>query len=271
MLPDLSGPALPAAVLVRGVASTMQRCLREGPHEALPIDVDRARDQHAGYVRAVRSLGIEVHELPADDACPDCCFIEDTAVVLGKAAVITRPGAASRRPEVVPVARVLERWCEIHRMQEPATLDGGDVLCAGRTLFVGISARTNSQGAEFLARIAEMEGTQTVTIPVEGALHLKSLCTLAGPRLLLHTRVLDPAPFLARGLGCRIVPDPQGANVLTLGQTVLVSASHPATSDMISRGLGLGTLAVDVSEFHKADGALTCLSIRIPAAGCWCA
>jgi dimethylargininase len=240
--------------------------------KATPINVALARAQHEAYVAALRAVGVPVEILPTDDDCPDACFIEDTAVITGAHALATRPGAASRRAEVEPVARALARLLEVHPMAAPATLDGGDVLRIGSRIFVALSARTNPEGAEALARVAALDGLEVIPVPVRGGLHLKSACTLASASLLVY----DPnvmadaelAPFRVAGIEPLPVPEPTGANVLAVGGAVIVSAAAPRTAGLL-RARGLDVRVVDVGEFHKGDGALTCLSLRVPPARCW--
>ncbi|MBI3268208.1 MAG: type 3 dihydrofolate reductase [Planctomycetes bacterium] len=259
--------ALPAAVLVREVPASYARCLRRDP---VAIDVAAARAQHAGYVSALREAGAEVVVLPADEGFPDASFVEDCAVVAGGRALLTRPGAPSRQGEVGPVADALARWYGVQRMEAPATLDGGDVLRVGRRLFVGLSGRTNLAGLECLERLAALDGLETVRVVVRAGLHLKSACGLAAPGLvLLAPGVLDPAPFEAAGLECLAVPEPVGSNCLPLGDRILVSADCPGTLALLV-ARGLRACPVRVTEFHKGDGALTCLSIRVPSPGTWC-
>lgn len=237
----------------------------------VPLDPARARDQHLAYVAALAATGCEIVWLDADESCPDCCFVEDTAVVLGRHAALTVPGAPSRRDEVEPVGLALSRWCAVHPMSAPATLDGGDVMRAADLLFVGLSERTNAAGAAFLAQVAAYEGLRVVTVPLGAGLHLKSAVTLADARaVLVLGGAVDPAPFAAAGLEILPVAEPVGGNVLHLGDRVLVSADAPDTAARL-RDRGLDVRVLDVSELHKADGALTCLSVRIPRRGTWCA
>ena len=266
--PDLPF-AKPAGFLVRAVPGSFAFALRQKRDESEPLSVPLAREQHAAYVQALRETGAPVTLLPADEACPDCCFIEDTAVVLGRRALVTRPGAPSRMKEVGPVRAVLDRTRDTFAMDAPATLDGGDVLRIGGTLFVGLSSRTNYVGMAWAAEVAQLEGLTLVTVTGLGGLHLKSVCSLAKPGLVVYLRAgCDPKPFEQAGLECMPVPEPEGANVLALGSTVLVSADAPRTAELLaSRGLTVKT--VRVSEFHRADGALTCLSLRLPPAGGW--
>ena len=247
------------------MASTYADCLRSDRESA--IDVVLATKQHAAYVEAIRALGIAVDVVKSDDECPDACFIEDTAVITGAHAVATRPGAPSRRAEVDAVAAALAPYVTVHRMTGEATLDGGDVLRVGDSLFVGLSTRTNEAGVAFLAAVARRDGLDVVPLVVRGGLHLKSACSLAGASLLLFDPALfvdaDLAPFRSHGLTCVAASEPVGANVLAIGTSVLVSAAA------ILRERGLDVRIVDVSEMHKGDGALTCLSLRAPAGGHW--
>lgn len=258
----------PHTAIVRDVPDAYLHCLRSGE---LPLDVARARLQHRDYVAALAAAGVEVLRLAADEAHPDACFIEDTAVILGAHALISRPGAPSRRGECGPVAAALRARCELHTMAAPAILDGGDVLRAGPLLFVGLSQRTDAAGARSLAAVAAREGLELRTVPVAAGLHLKSAVTLIDEHtLVLHDGALDPAPFTAAGLDLLRVSEPAGGNVLALGPRLLVSADAPATAALLI-GRGYEVVSLDVSEFHRGDGALTCLSLRLPAPGTWCA
>jgi len=265
MLPAL---AAPLTAIVRAVPDAYVRCLRTDP---APIDLERARAQHRGYIAALTDAGVTVLLLPADEAHPDACFIEDTAVVLGAHALITRPGAPSRRGEVGPVAAALAAHRSVHTMHAPAILDGGDVLRAGPLLFVGLSTRSDAAGARILAELAAREHLEVRTIPVAAGLHLKSAVTLVDERtLVLHDGALDPAPFTAAGLDVLRVAEPVGGNVLALGRHLLVSADAPATAALLA-ARGHAVTRVEVGEFHRGDGALTCLSLRLAPPGAWCA
>lgn len=263
--------ALPQRVLVRELSASFADCLRMEAGER--IDVEKARRQHAGYVAALRALGLAVDVLPADDACADCCFIEDTAVLTGSHAVLTCPGASARRAEVPPIGEALARDAVVHTMASPATLDGGDVLRAGTRLFVGLSSRTNAAGVAFLREVAARDGLLVVALEVRGGLHLKSACTLAGASLLVYDASLihddELSQFRVAGLECIAAEEPLGANVLAIGDAVLVSAAAPRTAARLAAA-GRDVRMVDVGEMHKGDGALTCLSLRVPARGAWC-
>jgi dimethylargininase len=221
-------------------------------------------------VRAIASLGFPVDVVPSADDCPDACFIEDTCVILGKTAVITQPGALSRRGETPTVAEIVGRHCSLATMDGEATLDGGDVLRVGARLFVGMSARTNGAGVAFLGRVAAREGLEVIAVPVREGLHLKSSCTLVGAStLLVDPGVFGPEtlePLVKAGLELVEVPEKIGANVLSLGSHVVVSADAPRTAAML-RGRGHTVIDVVVSELHKGDGGLTCLSLLLPQPG----
>ncbi len=264
----------PVAALVRGVPDSYSRCLRR---EAVAVDPALARAQVEGYARALSEHGVAVARVATDEACPDACFIEDTAVVLDASlAVISKPGAASRRPEVPPVAEALGgRFAKLVRLEQGdarATLDGGDVLRLDDLLLVGLSERTNREGAAALERVAGEVGLSVVALPLAEGLHLKSVLTLVAPGCVV---ALEGAPGLdvirSRGARCIEVDEPAGANVLALGRVVLVSSAAPRTAARLEREAGVEVRTIDVTELHKGDGALTCLSLRIPRPGAWCA
>jgi dimethylargininase len=253
--------------LVRGVPPTLASCeLTFLSRE--PIDLDRARDQHAAYATLLRDLGLEVVELPADPAFPDCCFVEDVAVVLDEVALLAMPGAPSRRGEVRVVAEALVRYRRIERVELPATLEGGDVLRVGRTLFVGRSARTNEAGIERLRQVAEPVGYRVVPVPVTGCLHLKSAMTaLDDERIVVNGDWLDPGPLRTLETVPVASGEPGAANVLRAGGKVVVHAGFPQTGERIAR-LGYDVRTLDVSEFLKAEAALTCKSLLFRSRVC---
>ncbi|PYQ07057.1 MAG: dimethylargininase [Acidobacteria bacterium] len=181
--------------LTREVSAALARCeLTFRPRHA--IDLDRAVGQHAAYCRMLESLGLDVVRLPGDPAQPDCCFVEDTAVVLDEVAVLAHPGAPSRRGEVDVVASALEGYRTLARIPSSARLDGGDVLALGRRIFVGSSARTDAAGARALQRIVAPFGYDVVPVGVTGCLHLKSAVTAIGEgAVLANPGWLDLGPF----------------------------------------------------------------------------
>jgi dimethylargininase len=249
--------------VTRGVPRTLGRCELTFL-EREPIDVDRAVAQHADYTALLRDLGLEVLEIPADPAFPDCCFVEDVAVVLDRLAVLTRPGAPSRRGEIPSVEDVLARFRPLARIEAPATLEGGDVLEVASRLFVGTSPRTNAAGRERLRELAEPLGYRVIEVPVTGCLHLKSAVTALG-----EDRVLaNPAWIEVTSLrGLEVIPvaseEPGAANVLRVNDTIVAHSGFPRTVDRIA-ALGLDVRPLDVSEFLKAEAALTCKSLLFP-------
>ena len=246
--------------LVRHVSPAMARC--ELTHLArLPIDVAVANEQHQRYARALASLGCRLIELAAEPGLPDSVFVEDTAVVLDEIAVITRPGAESRRPEVTSVATVLESHRRCVRIEDPGTVDGGDVLRVGHRLFVGQSARSNVDGIAQLAAAVVRYGYQVVPVPLQGCLHLKSAVTLVdADTLLINDAWVDRASWPGMRFVAVAPGEPHAANAICIGDTVVHSASGPRTSARLEAA-GLRVLAVDVSEMEKAEGAVTCCSV----------
>ena len=227
------------------------------------LDVAAARRQHRDYVAALEGLGLEVIHVDADEAHPDCPFVEDVAVVVGDVAVLTIPGAPSRRGEVAPVAAALSDLVGTVALEPPATLDGGDVLTLGRTVYVGRSARTNDEGIRQFGEIAGRHGRRVVPVPVTGALHLKTVVD----RLDDETVLVAPGHVAAAALaGLRVVETAPGeraaANVLAIGGRVLVPTRFEETAARVAAA-GFAPMPVDTSEFAKADGGLTCLSIRL--------
>lgn len=231
-----------------------------------PIDLARARQQHQGYVAALEALGCALRWLPALDAHADGVFVEDTAVVVPELAVITRPGAASRRGEVDSVAESLAGVRALTRVRAPGTLEGGDVLRIGRTLYVGASARTNEEGTAQLAAALRPFGYAVRAVPMHGCLHLKSAATFIPPdTLLVNPGWVDAGAFEVRRVLRVHEAEAFGANTLTLAGVTLVSADYPRTGERLAAA-GIATRALEVSELHKAEAALTCMSLILESA-----
>lgn len=230
------------------------------------IDLARARSQHQAYREALVRLGCEVVALPEQPSMPDAVFVEDVAIVTDEVAVMTRPGAPSRRGEGASVAAVLERFRPLHAIEAPGTLDGGDVLRIGRRVFVGESARTNADGIAQLRAILAPHGCTVQGVPTHGCLHLKSAVTaLDDDTVLLQPAWVGREPFADYRI-VEVDPDEEhAANVLRLGAQVVSPACFPRTHARI-RAAGVGVVAVDVSELQKAEGAVTCCSLVFRAA-----
>ena len=227
-----------------------------------PVDADLAVRQWQGYVDALRQAGWETIEVPPADDCPDAVFVEDTVVVYGDLAVIARPGADRRRPEVPGTEQTLRGLgYRIARIEAPGTLDGGDVLKHGGTVWAGLGGRTNEAGTAQLSALLDPLGAEVVGVPVSRVLHLKSGVTALpdGTVIGYEPLVDDPGrwpSFLA-------VPEAEGAHVVLLdGSTVLMSSSAPATRALLEER-GLRVVAVGMTEFEKLEGCVTCLSVRL--------
>jgi dimethylargininase len=228
-----------------------------------PIDHVRAAHQHGDYCRLLRECGADVRTLQGNRHLPDCVFIEDTAVVLEEVAVLASMGTESRRAEPAGIEPELRKYREVRRVEAPATLEGGDVLRVGRTLLVGLSSRTNRAGVTALGQIARRFGYGVVPVPVRGCLHLKTACTaLDDRRLLVNSAWLDVQAL--QGFDLVRVPEeePWGANVARIGTGVYLAADHVLTAERI-RVLGFEVRSIDLSEFAKAEGGVTCLSLLL--------
>ena len=233
--------------------------------ERVPLDVERAFQQHAAYEDALRGAGFEVTRLPDLPDHPDGVFVEDTALLLDGHAIITRPGAASRLPETGSTAEGLAGQFEIHRVTE-GFVDGGDVLRIANTLCVGLSTRTDATGIESLQSICRTIGFDVVQADLRDCLHLKTGATLAGPDqagtpvLLFNSRSVDPVQFA----GVDPLPvdeaEPNAANCLRAGGRLILPAGNPRTADRL-RTRGFTLIEVDVTELQKAEAGVTCMSL----------
>lgn len=228
---------------------------------AAHIDVALARAQHARYVEILEGLDIQLIRLPADPALPDGCFVEDTCVMLPDLAVITTPGAPSRRREVKSVEQAIAPHTRVHPMTGLGTLDGGDVLRLGRTYLIGLSGRTDQNGAGQLSRVAKKHGADARVVTVPFGLHLKSAATPLAPDAVLGLSALleDPA---FDGVKKVLVPEQEAgaACALAVNGVVIVADGFPETRRRIEQA-GYAVIACEISEFAKADGGLTCLSV----------
>ncbi|NNG15377.1 MAG: dimethylargininase, partial [Gemmatimonadales bacterium] len=228
-----------------------------------PIDAARAVAQHDDYEHCLTDLGVEVQSLPPGPDLPDAVFVEDTAIVLDELAIITRPGAPSRRAETATVADALRPYRELASIAAPGTVDGGDVLIVGRRVYVGLSSRTSPSGVEQLQRILAPLRYHVTPLPVNGCLHLKSAVTQIAPNTLLINRDwVDAGAFPNMRLVDIDPSEPHGANALAIGDSVVFPAAYPRTRDRLEE-LGITVLPVDVSELAKAEGAVTCCCLLV--------
>ncbi|HKG97969.1 MAG TPA: hypothetical protein VKA97_09155 [Pyrinomonadaceae bacterium] len=230
------------------------------------VDFERALQQHKAYCEALESCGLDLSRLAADERYPDSTFVEDTAVLTARGAVITRPGAPSRLGEIESIAPILrEQYGELHSILEPGTVDGGDVCEAGEHFFIGLSQRTNEHGANQLARLLESFGYTSSLIDIRGIsniLHLKSgLAYLGGRRLVVTEALRSHKAFSGYELVRLNSAEEYAANCLSLNGRVLIADGFPAMKQELDH-LGYQTLALDMSEFQKMDGGLSCLSLR---------
>lgn len=243
----------PGPRLTDGLVTTIER---------QPVDTALAQAQWQEYVAALERTGWHTIEVPAADDCPDAVFVEDTMVVYGDVAVIARPGAESRRGEVPEAQRTVEDLgYTLRHIDDPGTLDGGDVLKVGTTVFVGRGGRTNAAGVAQLRRILAPLGAHVVAVPVTKVLHLKSAVTALPDGTVIGYRPLVDEPLLFG----RFLPMPEesGAHVVCLDDgKLLMAADCPRSADLLA-DLGYEPVVVDISEFEKLEGCVTCLSVRL--------
>jgi dimethylargininase len=250
--------------LTREVSSAITRCeLAHLPR--VPIDVDVARAQHRAYQQCLAEAGCTVVRLEAGPEMADSVFVEDIAVVFDEVAIVTRPGAPSRRQETPAVAEALARYRMLRRIEAPATADGGDVLVVDRNVFVGCSSRTNAAAIDRMRQFLGPYGYTVMGVGVSGCMHLKSAVTrVADDCLLINRDWISIEPFSTFDL-IDVHPDePYGANALRVGGEVVYAASFPRTRERLEQR-GLCLRSVDVSEIAKAEGALTCCSLVFAA------
>ncbi|MER5996471.1 dimethylargininase [Streptomyces viridosporus] len=243
----------PSPRLAEGLVTHIER---EG------VDVDRATEQWEAYGAALRTHGWETVEVAPADDCPDSVFVEDTVVMYRNVALIARPGAESRRGETAGVEEaVASLGCSMNRVREPGTLDGGDVLKIGDTVYVGRGGRTNAAGVQQVRAAFEPLGARVVAVPVAKVLHLKSAVTaLPDGTVVGHLPNVDAPSLFPRFLP---VPEESGAHVVLLGgDKLLMASSAPKTAELLS-DLGHEPVLVDIGEFEKLEGCVTCLSVRL--------
>jgi len=250
--------------ITRGVSRTLAECQLEH-FEREPIDVEKAAAQHRAYQACLAELGARVIALPAANECPDGVFVEDPAMVLDEIAIVTRMGNVTRRAESESLAQAVAEFRELKRVVEPGTLEGGDVMRIGKTLYVGLSRRTNREGIAQLAAIVEPFGYRVVGVEVRGCLHLKSACCFVGDGTILANREwIDAGHFAEFKIVDLPSEESRGANVLRVGETVIVPAAFPKTAELLDR-VGFRTRQVDTSELLKAEAGVTCMSLLFDA------
>jgi len=244
----------PSSRLAEGIVTHISRTT---------VDVELARRQHAAYASALAGSGWKVEQVPVAEECPDSVFVEDTVVVCDDLAVLTRPGAPPRRPEVDGVAPVMASLgLRTARIEAPGTLDGGDVLQAGTTVYVGRGGRTNGEGIRQLRALLAPLGRTVTGVPLGEVLHLKSAVTALPDGTFLLLPDLVPAGLFP---AVRPVTEESGCHVVPLGgDRVLIAASAPRTAEVLE-DLGFTPVVVDISEYEKLEGCVTCLSVLLPA------
>ncbi|HJV21111.1 MAG TPA: arginine deiminase family protein [Holophagaceae bacterium] len=223
---------------------------------------DRMLAQHVAYRQALEALGLQTEVLPPLPGFPDAYFVEDVAVVVPEVAVITRPGALARRGEAPHIEAALARHRELAHITEPGTLDGGDILIVDRTVFIGLSDRTNPEGARQLAECLGRHGYTARTVPVAEGLHFKSSVTHVGGRDLLVSTAFAGRPEF-QGFTCHVVEEEEtyACNTLLVNGTLITPKGFPRTRALLE-GLGRPIVELDMSEGRKMDGGLTCMSLR---------
>lgn len=248
--------------ITRQISSRFNEC--EITHiERTPIDLNIARAQHNGYVRALKAAGCEVVELPEERDLPDSVFVEDIAFILPEAAVITRPGADSRKPETESIIRALSPYRELLHVTAPATVDGGDVLVLGKAIFVGLSTRSNSAAIEQLQKLLDPHGYKVTGAEMTDCLHLKTAVTKVDDKtLLINTGWVSPAYFTGYELIEVDPSEPFAANCLPVNGSIIFPTAFPKTRAKLE-ARGYKVLSVAVDELAKAEGAVTCCSLII--------
>ncbi len=226
------------------------------------IQVKTALYQHGMYEAALRKLGVQVEVLEVNQTSPDGVFVEDVAIVLDEIAIVTSMGSAVRRSEIEAVGEVVKRFRkDVRQIALPATIEGGDVLRVGKTLYVGDTCRTNREGIQALADIVRLFGYDVVPVRVHGCLHLKTgITALDDATFICHAKWFDTEPFSGNRLIEVAADEPWAANVLRVGDALIVNAASPRTAEKIE-ALHYKTERVDISEFGKAEAGLTCMSL----------
>jgi dimethylargininase len=250
--------------ITRGLSPSIHQC--ELTHLArVPIDFEKACQQHQTYEAVLKSLGVEIHSLPAEPRLPDSVFVEDTAVVLDECAIITRPGAESRRAETPSIAAALAPYRKLGQIQPPGQIDGGDVLCIGQRIYIGLSSHSNENAVSQMRGWLEPLGYRFQIVTIAECLHLKSAVTqVADHTLLINPTWVAKAEFADMDFIDVDPSEPSAANALLIGDSVVYQPSYPRTCARLVKA-GLSVIPADTSELAKAEGALTCCSLIFQA------
>ncbi|WP_343208356.1 dimethylarginine dimethylaminohydrolase family protein [Anaerolentibacter hominis] len=251
-------------VIVKTPCKAVTEGITSSPELGKP-DYEKALQQHAKYIEALKQCGVDVTVLPADDAFPDSCFVEDVAVLTKKCAIITNPGAESRNQETKSMIPVIKQFFSedcIEYIQFPGTLEGGDVMMVGDTFYVGKSARTNEEGIRQFGEILEKYGMKAVEVPLTEVLHLKTgVNYLENNNMLVSGEFITKPEFAAYHKSTVPAEEAYAANCIWVNGTVLVPAGFPTVEKLVKE-MGYPVILVDTSEFRKIDGGLSCLSLR---------
>lgn len=252
--------------ITRAVSPAMNRC-EISYIERIEINLEKALAQHAAYEDCLRGMGLDVISLPPDPDFPDSIFVEDPAIVLDEVAIMTLPGAESRRGEGNSLAEALAPFRELRWIKAPGTLEGGDVMRVNRVLYVGASGRSNAEGAAQLADIVRPFGYSVQRVAVRGCLHLKSACVYLGDGLVLANRAWADTAALSSVRIAEVASDePDAANVLTFEGNALIADCFPSTAKLVN-DLGWRMKLVDISELRKAEAGVTCSSLIFRESG----
>lgn len=248
--------------ITRAVSSRFNEC--EITHiDRTPIDINIARQQHHEYIQALSKIGCQVIELPEERDMPDSVFVEDTAFILPEVAVITRPGADSRKPETESIIQALSSYRPLVHVTAPATVDGGDVLVLGKNIYIGMSTRSTMEAVIQLQNLLDHYGYQVTGVALTDCLHLKTAVTRVDVKtLLINKKWVDPEHFT----GCELIEvdasEPFGANCLPVNDAIIYAATFPETQKKLEKK-GFKIINVNLDELAKAEGAVTCCSLII--------
>ncbi len=249
----------PRRAIIRPPSKSFCDCITSHPQRST-INLDKALEQHKSYTKTLEDIGLEITQLPPQDAFPDSCFVEDTAVIHDGRALISRMGAEPRRGEVETIESVLKDYLEVQRATEPATVEGGDVIHSEERIICGVTQRTNWGGID---QMTEFLGIEVIGIASPSIVHLKSYITYLGRNMMLATRTYAGHP-LWRELGIDVLiidnQESYAANTLTVNDVVILPSGYPKTLELI-RQAGFEVVTLEMSEFMKCEGALTCLSL----------